>query len=363
MLKVSVIIPVYNVEKYLGECLDSILGQTLKDIEVLCVDDGSTDNSARILADYAAKDSRVKVLHQDGAGAGVARNNGLAAATGEHLYFCDADDWIDSVTLAEMHRMAEAANADIVSSGIRYFDDQTRHETRVWKCGGALRNLPQPISPTAVGPDLFQTLRVQTGGKLYRHSFVKRNGLVFQEQPRVNDLAFAATAIALAERIYIDGRARYHYRKNHGGSLSSRINEMPEMAALAWLRVKENLDGRSVFGRFRQPFSLAASQALVNSLLAMTDAAAAERFHRRIVSELIPALGLRADDVTEDARPLFSGAGALEMFVKRLATERENTRRIRERLIECTAELSRIKGGRCWRVVSFLQRLFGLEGR
>lgn len=362
MPKISVIIPVYNVEQYLGECLDSVLGQTLKDIEVICVDDGSTDGSPSVLEEYAASDGRVKVFRQHPSGAGVARNKGLEEAGGEYLYFCDSDDWIDRVTLEEMYRLAEDSNADIVSSGIRYFDDRTGKEMRVWKCGGDLRALPQPISPSAAGQDVFQLLRVQTGGKLYRRSFVRCRGIAFQEQPRVNDLAFAATAIALAERIYVDGEARYHYRKGHGGNLSSLVNKMPEMAALAWLRVKENLEGRSAFVAFKRSFSLAASQALVNSLLAMSDAPAAERFYRRIVDELIPALGLREDEVAEDARPFFSGGGVLELFVRRLATERENTRRVRERLIECSAELARIKGGRGWRAVSFLNRLFGMGG-
>ena len=95
MPKVSVIIPVFNVEEYLGECLDSILGQTLREIEVVCVDDGSTDGSAAILDTYAAKDGRVKVLRQPNAGAGAARNAGLAVATGEYLLFCDPDDWCE----------------------------------------------------------------------------------------------------------------------------------------------------------------------------------------------------------------------------------------------------------------------------
>lgn len=363
MPKVSVIIPVHNAEKYLGECLDSVLGQMLKDIEVVCVDDGSTDGSPGLLADCASWDARLRIFRQECSGAATARNAGLGIAVGEYIYFCDADDWIDSVALAEMVRLAEESGADIVSSGIRYFDDRTGRETRVWRCGGELRDLPQPISPAAAGRGLFQLLRVQTGGKLYRASFVKRAGLSFQDQPRVNDLAFAATAVALAERIYIDGEARYHYRKSHGGNLSSRINEMPEMAALAWLRVKENLEDRGVFGGFCAAFSLAASQALVNSLLAMTDASAAERFHRRIVGELIPALGLREEDAAEDAKPFFSGGGALEMFMRRLAAERENMRRVREKLVECSAELSRIKGGRAWKIASFLQRLAGRGGR
>ena len=92
-VKVSVILPVYNVEKYLKECLDSILNQTLQEIEVICVDDGSTDRSLEILREYEKKDKRVIVLTQENKGAGAARNKGLAIAKGEYLSFLDSDDF------------------------------------------------------------------------------------------------------------------------------------------------------------------------------------------------------------------------------------------------------------------------------
>ena len=95
-VKVSVIIPVYNVEKYLRECIDSILNQTLRDLELICVDDGSTDGSLEILHEYEKADSRVKVLTQHNMGAGAARNKGLAIATGEYLSFLDSDDFFAS---------------------------------------------------------------------------------------------------------------------------------------------------------------------------------------------------------------------------------------------------------------------------
>ena len=123
--------------------------QTLRDIEVICVDDGSTDGSPGLLADCASRDARLRIFRQECSGAATARNAGLGIAVGEYIYFCDADDWIDSVALAEMVRLAEESGADIVSSGIRYFDDRTGRETRVWRCGGELRDLPQPISPAA----------------------------------------------------------------------------------------------------------------------------------------------------------------------------------------------------------------------
>lgn len=95
MIKVSVIIPVYNVEKYLEECLDSIINQTLKEIEIICIDDGSTDSSLNVLENYKKKDKRIIVLQQQNLGAGAARNKGLDLARGKYLSFLDADDFLN----------------------------------------------------------------------------------------------------------------------------------------------------------------------------------------------------------------------------------------------------------------------------
>ena len=95
MVKVSVIIPVYNVEPYLKQCMDSVVGQTLKDIEIICVDDGSTDGSLDILREYAAEDNRIQIIEQKNAGAGAARNNGMRHATGKYLSFLDSDDFFE----------------------------------------------------------------------------------------------------------------------------------------------------------------------------------------------------------------------------------------------------------------------------
>ena len=95
MPKVSIVIPTYNVEQYLKECLDSVINQTLKDIEIICVDDGSTDNSGKILDEYAAKDSRIKVIHKENGGYGKAMNVGIDNATGEYIGIVEPDDYIE----------------------------------------------------------------------------------------------------------------------------------------------------------------------------------------------------------------------------------------------------------------------------
>lgn len=129
--KVSVIIPVYNTEKYLRECLDSAVNQTLKDIEIICVDDGSTDGSLEILHEYAAKDSRFSVFSQENSGQSVARNVAMKRAHGKYFFFLDSDDYLETVALERMVVLAEEEELDVVVCGriIRYERDDLLRES------------------------------------------------------------------------------------------------------------------------------------------------------------------------------------------------------------------------------------------
>lgn len=132
--EISVIVPVYNVEKYLHRCIDSLLAQTYTDFELLLIDDGSTDASGRICDEYAGKDSRVRVFHKENGGASSARNHGLDNASGEWLAFCDADDWISPYMFEELLTTAENDKADIVFCDFyfAYPDSIKKHETYNW---------------------------------------------------------------------------------------------------------------------------------------------------------------------------------------------------------------------------------------
>lgn len=118
MSKVSIIVPVYNVEKYLTRCLDSLINQDFTDIEIICIDDGSTDLSGKILDDYAEKDDRIKVIHQTNGGQSVARNAGMKMASGKYINFVDSDDWIDLNFIERLYNAAEKYNADIATASI-----------------------------------------------------------------------------------------------------------------------------------------------------------------------------------------------------------------------------------------------------
>lgn len=114
LIMISVIMPVYNVENYIEKCLDSVCNQSFKDLEIICVNDGSTDNSLKLLEDYAKRDSRIKIITQENGGIGHARNTGLKNATGEYVLFVDSDDFLCENSLDELYYNINSNNSDLV---------------------------------------------------------------------------------------------------------------------------------------------------------------------------------------------------------------------------------------------------------
>lgn len=164
---ISVIVPVYNVEPYLCRCIDSIIAQTYKDLEIILVDDGSPDNCGAICDEYAVKDSRVKVIHKKNGGLSSARNAGLVAATGEYIAFVDSDDWIDCTMYAKMVQLAAYYDADIVECGYRWvkpdktLDDKNNRSVDVYSNLEALNML-------YFGDQMFGGISIVAWNKIYR---------------------------------------------------------------------------------------------------------------------------------------------------------------------------------------------------
>ena len=127
--KISLIVPVFNVEKYVSKCLDSLVAQTLKDIEIICVDDCSTDNSLQIIEKYASKDSRIKILHKENEGVSAARNDGIKMASGDYILFWDGDDFAEKETCEELLHTMEENNVDTVVYGYYRYKDGAVFET------------------------------------------------------------------------------------------------------------------------------------------------------------------------------------------------------------------------------------------
>ncbi|MBM6752472.1 glycosyltransferase family 2 protein [Mediterraneibacter glycyrrhizinilyticus] len=218
---VSVIIPVYNVEQYLKQCLDSVLAQTLSDVEVICVNDSSTDGSLKILEEYAGKDRRITVVTQPNRGAGAARNKGLSMATGKYLSFLDADDFFEPDMLKLAYEKAEEDKADfVVFNSDQYYTEKDKFVEVAWTL--RLKEIPPytPFNHRQMTDNIFKVFVGWAWDKLYNREFVERHDLLFQEQRTSNDLFFVFSAVAIAERISVVNKVLAHQRRDAKDSLS-----------------------------------------------------------------------------------------------------------------------------------------------
>lgn len=218
---VSVVIPVYNVEQYLRQSLDCILGQTLTDFEVICVDDGSTDQSPAILEEYAQKDERVTVLHQENQGAGAARNLGFSHATGTYAYFFDADDLCSPELLEKTVNRAEETEADIVAFDFVRFQEDGAVEKRVGIHDDWLPPETEVFSYRNC-PDRIMSIINQTPwNKLFLTAFLQEHQLKYEEISSSNDITFSAVSAASAKRISFLKEELFQYRVGHANTISS----------------------------------------------------------------------------------------------------------------------------------------------
>lgn len=219
MAKVSVIVPVYNIEVHLKQCLDSIVAQTINDLEIICVDDGSTDTSLQILQKYAAEDSRFRIITQANAGPGAARNAGLKIATGEFLIFLDSDDWFEADFLELMVKRAEETAADVTICRAVEFDAGTGTDiASEWML--KTQYLPGNVfSPIDIRSYIFQFTYGMAWDKLYVRSFLAQKNLRFPILFNSEDLAFIFPSLLAANRIAILDRALLHHRVNRASSV------------------------------------------------------------------------------------------------------------------------------------------------
>jgi len=252
---ISVIIPVYNAEPYLRQCLDSVTGQTLRDIEIICVDDGSSDRSPAILNEYAQADHRIIVLTQENKSAGAARNRGMDVARGRFLSFLDADDFFEADMLEKAYRSAEENRSDIV-----VFLSDNYIETL-----GVYRFIPftvredllpelRPFAGTDLRKNAFRALMGWAWDKLFSADFVRSHGLRFQEQRTTNDMLFVFSAIVAARRISIVDQVLAHQRKGGSGSLSVTREKSWDCFYQALLALRQQLKDWDLYERFERDF-------------------------------------------------------------------------------------------------------------
>lgn len=208
MVKVSVVIPVYNVEEFLGECLDSICNQTLEDIEIICVNDGSKDRSLEILNEYASRDERITVIDQENGGHAVATNRGMKLAKGEYLFLMDSDDILDLKALEESYKVAEEKQVDfVIFQAINYYMDTGELvEAENYSMNGLYDIVGDSIFNYKDVKDYVFNITVTPWSKLYRRDFIEKNsitfpeGLVFDDNVFFYDVLFAADKITFLKK-------------------------------------------------------------------------------------------------------------------------------------------------------------------
>lgn len=254
--KVSIIVPVFNAAPYLRACLDSIVGQTLSGKEIICIDDGSTDASGSILADYAARFPEIRLITQANSGAAAARNAGLSLAQGEYLSFLDADDIFAPDMVSKALSTAQEHDADVCVFRSCIHDEHTgkrREHTR------AFQQQWMPDRNVFSGQDvpdrLFQIFQGWAWDKLFKTSFIRQQCLTFPLLPNSEDMLFVFGALALASRIATVDDILLTQRGGNRSSLSHRRSKAPLAFYQALQALHDLLSERGIRHMLHQSFA------------------------------------------------------------------------------------------------------------
>lgn len=214
MCVISILVPIYNVEKYLGQCLDSLINQTFRDIEIICINDGSTDSSLDILMDYSQKDSRIKIIDKANSGYGASMNCGIQAATGEYIGILESDDFAEPDMFEVLYDAARASRLDVIKAdNYRCREGYSRSYYKTYPtCRYGTALIPRE------NPELFKKQSIWTG--LYRKDFLINEGIVFNETPGASyqDISFNFKVMARTKGVHLVDKSVVNYRVDNPNS-------------------------------------------------------------------------------------------------------------------------------------------------
>lgn len=244
MTKLSIIVPVYNVEKYLPKCLESLIKQTLKDIEIICVNDGSMDNSLAILKEFASRDSRIRIIDNQHQGVAKTRNTGIEQSTGEYIGFVDSDDYIDIDFFEKLYNSATKSNSDIAIASILkhknffniYNAKYTKEETAI--------TIQDKIKLCEDKKHFF----FYAWNKIYHSGFIKENNIKFSEGQIYEDVMFAIKALYYSNKIISVYGTKYHYIE-HENSLTKykdKTGEKEQDLVKAYSELQEFCNSKNI---------------------------------------------------------------------------------------------------------------------
>lgn len=261
---ISVIIPVYNAEAFLKETLYDLQNQTLRNFEMIFVDDGSTDESCALLEACAKEDPRIRIICQNNQFAGVARNNGMAKARGEYMLFLDSDDRFDHNLLAYTYACAKYTNAEVVI----FHADLLQMPQEIFVPANYLcpcNRLPEQVFSGMEGKEhIFDVLNPWT--KLYSRAYIQRLEIQYQPLYSSNDLFFSMVALACAEHIAPLPEILVHYRVGQVGNIQSNKTKAPLDTYHAFEAVKQELTARGLYEVYRKPFAVKAAESMLRTL-------------------------------------------------------------------------------------------------
>lgn len=248
--KVSVIIPCYKVEKYLDRCVESVINQTLKDLEIILVDDESPDHVPEICDEWALKDARIKVIHKKNGGLGMACNSGIEVATGKYVAFLDSDDWIDANMYQTMYDTAEKHQAQMVFTGLRRVDTNGnvigylthKEKFQIYEGKNEIDGLACDLVASEVSLAAERTLQMSAKVVLYSKSTIDENHLRFVSEREVmsEDMHFNLNMLSHSQCVCVVPRFFYNYRCTTG-SITQKVDldQFERIKSLYFFTLKE----------------------------------------------------------------------------------------------------------------------------
>lgn len=254
MPKVSIVVPTYNVEMYLRECLESLINQTLKDIEIICVNDGSTDNSLDILNEYASKDSRIKIISKDNSGYGHTMNIGIDAATGEFLGIVEPDDYVALDMYESLYEIAKKVNAEIVKADFYRFVNERNLVNRTYNQLTKYKDFYNKIINPAQEQIVFKFI-MNTWSGIYDLEFLRKHNIRHNETPGASfqDNGFWFQGFCLSDRVYFVDKAYYMNRRDNPNS-SVHNKEKVYCANKEYEFIKNFLFERGLYDKFKDVY-------------------------------------------------------------------------------------------------------------
>ena len=292
-VKVSVVLPVYNVENYLNQCIESLMNQTLKEIEIICVDDGSTDASLQILKELQERDDRIIILTQQNKFAGIARNHGLSVAKGKYVLFLDSDDFFEPTLLESIYYKGCEKDADIVLFGAKKYDNNTGETIATpWYLNRKVIKGKTVFNRNDFPNRILTLTSPAPWTKAFKREFVEKEKLQYQGLPNSNDAYFVLTALSIADRITWIDEDFVNYRVGLTNNIQSGKAKNPICFIQAYRAVYDELKRRGIYNEVEQSFVNVVLSGTCFNLQTINDEEARKEILRNIASPIFKDMNL-----------------------------------------------------------------------